>query len=126
MVVSIVLSYFAAQRRKMNEKKNGLLRYLQGPESRKTSRTVLTCLIMMNIDLFMAVIAGCMELLYRPLTSSSQRLHSVECAIAMFNIITCIIIDTVIAGQSATKETVTVLNKLLRDSVFLYGFVGCI
>ncbi|KAE8277729.1 hypothetical protein D5F01_LYC24258 [Larimichthys crocea] len=68
MIVSIVLSYFAAKsKRKMYAS--------EGPrwdaESTKTSRTVMACLIMMNVELFMAVIAGCMELLY--LTSDQRR-----------------------------------------------------
>ncbi|KAE8276956.1 hypothetical protein D5F01_LYC23979 [Larimichthys crocea] len=84
MIVSIVLSYFAAKsKRKMYAS--------EGPrwdaESTKTSRTVMACLIMMNVELFLAVIAGCMELLYRPLISDASRLHNVECTIAVFNII---------------------------------------
>ncbi|TKS64987.1 hypothetical protein D9C73_027779 [Collichthys lucidus] len=84
MIVSIVLSYFAAKsKRKMYAS--------EGPrwdaESTKTSRTVMACLIMMNVELFMAVIAGCMELLYRPLISDASRLHNVECTIAVFNIV---------------------------------------
>lgn len=77
MVVSIVLSYFAA---KSKYKTDAVI------DSTGT-RTVLTCLIMMNIELFMAIIAGCMELLYRPLTTQLHRQHTVECAIAVFNII---------------------------------------
>lgn len=98
MVVSIVLSYFAANiKRKMHDSE-GIYR---GPES-----TVLACLIMMNIELFMAVIAGCMELLYRPLISDAQRLHNMECAIAVFNIIiyimyvvTMVLTSTVLKGS---------------------------
>lgn len=81
MVVSIVLSYFAAKSKlKMDDADRSV-------EPISSTRTVITCLVMMNIELFMAVIAGCMELLYRPLTSSARRMHNVECAIAVFNII---------------------------------------
>lgn len=84
MVVSIVLSYFAAKsKRKMYTAEGSHC----DPGSTKISRTVMTCLIMMNIELFMAVIAGCMELLYRPLISDASRSHNVECAVAVFNIV---------------------------------------
>lgn len=84
MVVSIVLSYFAAKsKRKMHASEGSRW----DPDSTKTSRTVMACLIMMNVELFMAVIAGCMELLYRPLISDASRLHNVECTIAVFNIV---------------------------------------
>lgn len=84
MVVSIVLSYFAEKsKRKMYESEDSRW----DPRSTGTTRTVMACLVMMNIELFMAVIAGCMELLYRPLISDVSRLHNVECAIAVFNIL---------------------------------------
>jgi len=84
MVVSIVLSYFAAKsKRKMDVCEGSHMDY----ECAKSTRTVLVCLVMMNIELFMSVIAGCMELLYRPLISDAQRLHNMECAIAVFNIL---------------------------------------
>ena len=51
----------------------------------------MACLIMMNVELFMAVIAGCMELLYRPLISDACRLHNVDCTIAVFNIVIYVI-----------------------------------
>lgn len=81
MVVSIVLSYFAAKSTRKMDGSEGTL------DANRSTTTVLTCLVMMNLELFMAVIAGCMELLYRPLTRDTQRLHNVECAIAVFNII---------------------------------------
>lgn len=77
MVVSIVLSYFAAKSKVKSEARG----------TSAGTRTVFTCLIMMNIELFMAIIAGCMELLYRPLTKNTRRLHTVECTIAIFNIV---------------------------------------
>lgn len=103
MVVSIVLSYFAAKSKRKMDTSEGSYR---GPESTKSTRTVLACLIMMNIELFMAVIAGCMELLYRPLISDAQRLHNMECTIAVFNIIiyimylvTMVLTSTVLKGR---------------------------
>lgn len=103
MVVSIVLSYFAANSKRKLDDSNGSYR---GPESTKSTRTVLACLIMMNIELFMAVVAGCMELLYRPLIRNAHRLHNIECAIAVFNIIiyimyvvTMVLTSTVLKGK---------------------------
>lgn len=84
MVVSIVLSYFAAKSEWKMRKSDD---YYWDPESVKTSRTVTACLVMMNFELFMAVIAGCMELLYRPLISNARRMRNMEFAIAVFNII---------------------------------------
>ena len=100
MVVSIVLSYFAAKsKRKMDDAEG---RYY----TKKSTRTVIACLVMMNVELFMAVIAGCMEMLYRPLISDAQRLHSVECTIAVFNIViyimyvmTMVLTSTVLKGK---------------------------
>lgn len=84
MVVSVVLSHFAAKsERKMRKSED--CRW--DPESVKTSRTVTACLVMMNLELFMAVIAGCMELLYRPLISDTRRMRNMECAIAVFNVV---------------------------------------
>ncbi|KAJ7983713.1 hypothetical protein DPEC_G00373680 [Dallia pectoralis] len=83
IAVSIVLSYFALESKRKMDNAEGPYR---GSECTKRTRTVLVCLIMMNIELFMAVIAGCMELLYRPLIGDAQRLHNVECAIAVFNL----------------------------------------
>lgn len=100
MVVSIVLSYFAAKsKRKMD------FEDARGPESTKSTKTVLACLIMMNIELFMAVIAGCMELLYQPLINDAQRLHNMECAIAVFNIIIYIMyVVTMVLTSCILKE----------------------
>lgn len=83
MVVSIVLSYFAANSKR---KVDASAATSTNPVTRSTM-TVYACLAMMNVELFMAVIAGCMELLYRPLTSNEHSSHNVECAIAVFNII---------------------------------------
>lgn len=83
IVVSIVLSYFAAISKR---KVDASAATSTNPVTRSTM-TVYACLAMMNVELFMAVIAGCMELLYRPLTSNEHRSHNVECAIAVFNII---------------------------------------
>ena len=54
----------------------------------------------------MAVISGCMELLYQPMISDAQRLHNMECAIAVFNIIiyimygvTMVLTSTVLKGK---------------------------
>ena len=103
MVVSIVLSYFAAKSKRKMDMSEG---YYRDSESTKSTRTVLVCLIMMNIELFMSVIAGCMELLYRPLIRDAQRLHNMECAIAVFNIIiyimyvvTMVLTSTVLKGK---------------------------
>lgn len=75
---------------------------------------------MMNIELFMAVVAGCMELLYRPLTSSTRRMHNVECTIAVFNIIiyimyvvTMILTSSILRGKQ-DKSQIDV-NKELTD-----------
>ncbi|KAK2813527.1 hypothetical protein Q5P01_000769 [Channa striata] len=65
MVVSIVLSFFAAtSKRKMDDS--------GGEEPSKSTRTVFACLIVMNVELFMSVVAGCMELLYRPLIQDAN------------------------------------------------------
>ena len=98
MVVSIVLSYFAA---KSKLKMDDVFDTYRG----KSTGTVMTCLIMMNIELFMAVIAGCMELLYRPLISDNQRLHNMECAIAVFNIIIYVMyVVTMVMTSTVLKE----------------------
>ena len=102
MVVSIVLSYFASKsRRKIEESEASY----KGSEATKTTGTVMACLIMMNIELFMSVITGCTELLYRPLITDAKRLHNMECAIAVFNIIiyimyvvTMVLTSTVLKG----------------------------
>lgn len=84
MVVSIVLSYFAIKsKRKVEESQSSYRSYADS----KSTNMVFACLVMMNIELFMSVIAGCMELLYRPLMKDYERLHKMEFAIAIFNII---------------------------------------
>lgn len=101
MVVSVVLSYFAVKSKRKMDAADGQDRVLV-----KSTRTVYACLAMMNVELFMAVVAACMELLYQPLTSAAHRLHNVECAIAVFNIIiyvmyvvTMILTSTVLRGE---------------------------
>lgn len=101
MVVSIVLTYFAVKSKRKMDNSEGYY-----TETVKSTRTVLVCLIMMNIELFMAVIAGAMELLYRPLISDAQRLHRMECAIAVFSIViymmyvvTMILTSTILKGK---------------------------
>lgn len=101
MVVSIVLSYFAAKSKRKMDASDTHDRVLT-----RSTKTVYACLAMMNVELFMAVIAACMELLYQPLTSDAHRLHNVECAIAVFNIIiyvmyvvTMILTSTVLRGN---------------------------
>lgn len=101
MVVSIVLSFFAAKsKRKMDESES------DGTGcNNKGTRTVLACLTMMNLELFMSVIAGCMELLYRPLIADEQRLHNTESAIAVFNIIIyAMYVITMILTSMVLKE----------------------
>lgn len=107
MVVSIVLSYFAAKsKRKMDTLD------IQDSVLTRSTKTVYACLTMMNIELFMAVIAACMELLYRPLTGDEHRVHNVECAIAVFNIIiyvmyvvTMILTSMVLRGKHEKEHT---------------------
>ncbi|KAK2812294.1 hypothetical protein Q5P01_000049 [Channa striata] len=79
MVVSIVLSFFAATRAsaRWTTRRRG---------AEQEHPHVFACLIVMNVELFMSVVAGCMELLYRPLIQDEHRLHNMECAIAVFNI----------------------------------------
>ena len=116
MVVSIVLSYFASKRkRKMDDSEGPYKR----PEAVRSTRTVIACLIMMNIELFMAVIAGCMELLYQPMISDAQRLHNMECAISVFNIIiyimyvvTMVLMSTVLKGKHEVATTVDALRDI--------------
>lgn len=105
MVVSVVLSYFAAKS-KLKLDDTNITHY-----SDKSTRTVVVCLVMMNVELFMAVIAGCMELLYRPLIHNVQRLHNVECTIAVFNIViylmyvvSMILTSTVLRGQETVSS----------------------
>ena len=81
MVVSVVLSYFAAKSKRKLDDTNIT------HHSDKSTRTVQVCLVMMNAQLFMAVIAGGMELLYRPLIRDGKRLHDVECTIAVLNMV---------------------------------------
>lgn len=103
MVISIVLSYFALKsKRKVDNSEAGYMY----PEVTKNTKTALVAIIVMNIELFMAVIKGCMEALYRPLVSDAQRLHNVECAIAVFNIIiyimyvvTMVMTSTILKGK---------------------------
>lgn len=109
MVVSIVLSYFASKSKRKMDDSDG---FYKRPESVRSTRTVMACLIMMNIELFMAVIAGCMELLYQPMIGDAQRLHNMECAIAVFNIVlyimyvvTMVLTSTVLKGK---HEVITV------------------
>ena len=61
MVVSIVLSHFALKRKRKMDNSEG--RHHMYPEVTKSSRIVPVAIIMMNIDLFMAIIKGCMEIL---------------------------------------------------------------
>lgn len=103
MVVSIVLSYFASKSKRKMDDSEGPYKH---PEAVRSTRTVIACLVMMNIELFMAVIAGCMELLYQPMISDAQRLHNMQCAIAVFNIIiyimyvvTMVLTSTVLKGK---------------------------
>lgn len=100
MVVSVVLSFFAAKsKRKMDDAEEGTRRL------NKSTRTVLACLIMMNLELFMAVVSGCMELLYRPLIRDEHRMHNVECAIAVFNIlIYAMYVITMVLTSTVLKE----------------------
>ena len=110
MVASIVLSYFAAESKlKMDDVPDPY----RGAGS-KSTRTVITCLIMMNSELFMAVIAGCMELLYQPLISNAQRLHNMECAIAVFNIV-------IYAMYVVTMVMTSTVLKERRDTVQFDG-----
>ncbi|KAK2814252.1 hypothetical protein Q5P01_000699 [Channa striata] len=97
MVVSIVLSFFAAtSKRKMDDR---------GEEPSKSTRTVFACLIVMNAELFMSVVAGCMELLYRPLIQDEHRLHNMECAIAVFNIVIyAMYVVTMVLTPTVLKE----------------------
>ncbi|KAK2814411.1 hypothetical protein Q5P01_000539 [Channa striata] len=97
MVVSIVLSFFAAtSKRKMDDR---------GEEPSKSTRTVFACLIVMNAELFMSAVAGCMELLYRPLIQDEHRLHNMECAIAVFNIaIYAMYVVTMVLTPTVLKE----------------------
>lgn len=106
MVVSVVLSYFAAKSKLKLDDSNVI------HHNDKSTRTVVICLVMMNVELFMAVIAGCMELLYRPLIHNVQRLHNVECAIAVFNIaiylmyvVSMILTSTVLGGQETISSS---------------------
>lgn len=106
LIVSIVLSYFAAKSKlKMDE-----LSDPYGDSESKSTRTVIACLTMMNVELFMAVIAGCMELLYQPLISNAQRLHNMECAIAVFNII-------IYAMYVVTMVMASTILKDIRETV---------
>lgn len=107
MVVSIVLSYFAAKSKHKVDVSAGATR-----DTTRSTRTVYACLVMMNLELFMAVIAGCMEFLYRPLTGDKYRLHAVECAIAVFNIITyamyvvtMILTSTILRGKHEKEHS---------------------
>ncbi|KAK2811401.1 hypothetical protein Q5P01_000231 [Channa striata] len=97
MVVSIVLSFFAAtSKRKMDDR---------GEEPSKSTRTVFACLIVMNAELFMSAAAGCMELLYRPLIQDEHRLHNMECAIAVFNIVIyAMYVVTMVLTPTVLKE----------------------
>lgn len=81
MVVSVVLSYFSAKSKLKLDDTN------VAQDGDKSTRTVTVGLVMMNVELFMAVLAGGMELLYKPLTRTSERLHHVECTIAVFNVV---------------------------------------
>ncbi|KAL4009198.1 hypothetical protein ACER0C_003050 [Sarotherodon galilaeus] len=115
MVVSIVLSYFAANSKR---KVDASAATSTNPVTRSTM-TVYACLAMMNVELFMAVIAGCMELLYRPLTSNEHRSHNVECAIAVFNIIiyvmyvvTMILTASVLQGKHEKEHTDSDLSDM--------------
>lgn len=100
MVVSIVLSYFAAKSKQKMDGVEG-----QSVETGKSTRTVLACLVMMNVELFLAVIAGSMELLYQPLIADEQRLHRMECAIAVFNIVIYIMyLVTMVLTSTVLRE----------------------
>lgn len=101
-VVSVVLSIFTAKSKRK-------LDYVDEASYRST-RTVLACLTMMNLELFMAAIAGCMELLYRPLVRNDGRLHRMEMAIAVFNVIiylmyvVTMVLTSVILREKAVTE----------------------
>ncbi|KAK2814381.1 hypothetical protein Q5P01_000570 [Channa striata] len=76
-----------------------------GEEPSKSTRTVFACLIVMNVELFMSVVAGCMELLYRPLIQDEHRLHNMECAIAVFNIVIyAMYVVTMVLTSTVLKE----------------------
>ncbi|KAK2813505.1 hypothetical protein Q5P01_000789 [Channa striata] len=132
MVVSIVLSFFAAtSKRKMDDS--------GGEEPSKSTRTVFACLIVMNVELFMSVVAGCMELLYRPLIQDEHRLHNMECAIAVFNIViyamyvvTMVLTSTVLkekqdevrAGSRKDATEIAIAPNSSRDNRFYYSSRG--
>ncbi|KAK2844049.1 hypothetical protein Q5P01_010708 [Channa striata] len=129
MVVSIVLSFFAAtSKRKMDDS--------GGEEPSKGTRTVFACLIVMNVELFMSVVAGCMELLYRPLIQEEHRLHNMECAIAVFNIViyamyvvTMVLTSTVLKEKQdevrpSSRKDATIAPNSSRDNHFYYSSRG--
>ncbi|KAK2813037.1 hypothetical protein Q5P01_000902 [Channa striata] len=97
MVVSIVLSFFAAtSKRKMDDSR-------RGAEQEHPHRVRLS-----HRDERRAVhvrAAGCMELLYRPLIQDEHRLHNMECAIAVFNIaIYAMYVVTMVLTPTVLKE----------------------
>lgn len=63
-----------------------------------------------------------MELLYRPLVSNAQRLHNMECAIAVFNIIiyimyvvTMVLTSTILKGKHELSPVNT--QREFQDTV---------
>ena len=87
LVVCIVFSYFASASKWKLASKQGLSKSMTDS---KSTVIVTLCLAIGNMELIMSVVAGCMELLYRPLVDSLNRWHNMEYSIALMNILVVI------------------------------------
>lgn len=117
MVFSCVLSFFA-----------GKSKYKTDATDPTGTRTVVACLVMMNAELFMAVLVACMELFYRPLTKRPDNQHTIECAIAVLNIIiyvlyviTMALTSTLLREKSPVDPVSYVLPSEVPPDVMMMG-----
>ena len=110
LVVCLVFSYFASASKWKLARKQGLSKSMTDS---KSTVIVSLCLVIGNMELIMSVIAGCMELLYRPLVHSLNRWHNMELAIGIMNILVVIahycgslmIIKSILGNKNELEET---------------------
>lgn len=115
LVTSIVMSVFVVRRRKKAMVTDVVV---------KTSiNSVIACLVLMNVELFMAIIAGAMELLYRPLAKSADAAYTTECVVSATNLIVyaMYIVSVVLTTRMMSKDPAARYRPSDNPHVFDYG-----